>query len=387
MIAVIADDFTGAAEIGGLGLRYGMTVEIETKVIKNSKADLLIIATDTRSLSKTEAANEIFKITRELKKIDADFIYKKTDSVMRGHVLEELLAVMQGLNINNVLLVPANPTFGRTISEGKYYINERLLHQTDFSQDPEFALRSSDVLELLGNHSHTKTAIVKRGDEFPQNTIAVGEAITDADLISWAGRINENVIPAGASGFFSAILESNGYKVRDDLQNNNLILGKNRLFVFGSSFSASRQAINEAKADGKVVSEIPAALFNNTGETKKLLNSWVEEVVRSYEKNCSIIVAINQPIVLKKKFAKGLREILAELVGNVLKKVEINELFIEGGATTYEIMRKANFIEFFPVQEIAPGVIRMQVYRKPGMYITIKPGSYSWPEIVWKIKN
>lgn len=145
--------------------------------------------------------------------------------------------------------------------------------------------------------------------------------------------------------------------------------------------------INEAKFDGKIVSEIPTELFNNAGDRKDLLNKWTEEIIESYKKNNSVVVAINQPIVLNKKFAKGLREILAEVVGSVLKKVELNELFIEGGATTYEIMRKANFIEFFPVHEIAPGVIRMQVYKKPGMYITIKPGSYSWPEKIWNIKN
>jgi len=55
MIAVIADDFTGAAELGGLGLRYGMSVEIETEVTNDCKVDLLIIATDTRSVSKKQA--------------------------------------------------------------------------------------------------------------------------------------------------------------------------------------------------------------------------------------------------------------------------------------------------------------------------------------------
>jgi uncharacterized protein YgbK (DUF1537 family) len=45
MIAVIADDFTGAAEIGGIGLNHGLRVLIETKVKAVSGIDLLIIAT------------------------------------------------------------------------------------------------------------------------------------------------------------------------------------------------------------------------------------------------------------------------------------------------------------------------------------------------------
>ena len=49
MLAVIADDLTGAAEIGGIGLSYGLKVEISSKVNPSTEADLLVIATDTRS--------------------------------------------------------------------------------------------------------------------------------------------------------------------------------------------------------------------------------------------------------------------------------------------------------------------------------------------------
>ena len=46
MIAVIADDFTGAAEIGGLGLLYGYKTAIVTEVKALENIDLLIIATE-----------------------------------------------------------------------------------------------------------------------------------------------------------------------------------------------------------------------------------------------------------------------------------------------------------------------------------------------------
>ena len=92
MIAVIADDFTGAAEIGGIGLRYGLNVVIETEDIQSHNADLLIIATDTRSLSAKEASEHIFQITKELQKLKPQFIFKKIDSALRGNIAEELLA-------------------------------------------------------------------------------------------------------------------------------------------------------------------------------------------------------------------------------------------------------------------------------------------------------
>ena len=51
MIAVIADDLTGAAELGGIGLRHGLKTEVRT--IAGTKlppaTDLLVIAADSRS--------------------------------------------------------------------------------------------------------------------------------------------------------------------------------------------------------------------------------------------------------------------------------------------------------------------------------------------------
>ena len=103
---------------------------------------------------------------------------------MRGHVLEELLSVLKASSSKQVLLVPANPSFGRTISEGQYYIYNKPLHQTGFSEDPEFALSSSNVLELLGNSNEIKTVILKREENIPEGAISVGEAETNKDLSS-----------------------------------------------------------------------------------------------------------------------------------------------------------------------------------------------------------
>jgi len=94
MIAVIADDFTGAAEIGGVGLRYGLQVLIETVVNDVSNVDLLVIATDTRSLEASQASEEMAKITGQLMQLHPDIIFKKIDSVLRGHVALELEAQM-----------------------------------------------------------------------------------------------------------------------------------------------------------------------------------------------------------------------------------------------------------------------------------------------------
>ena len=69
MIAVIADDLTGAAEIGGLGLRYDLNIEIVCSNDLKSDADLLIISTDTRSMPEKEALVATELLTAKLSEI------------------------------------------------------------------------------------------------------------------------------------------------------------------------------------------------------------------------------------------------------------------------------------------------------------------------------
>src|SRR3954470_9670635 len=90
MIAVIADDLTGAAELAGIGLNHGLRTEVSTTVDERCDADLLIIATDTRSLPLDKAKEIMHDLTVQLLQLKPRFIFKKIDSVLRGHIVEEL---------------------------------------------------------------------------------------------------------------------------------------------------------------------------------------------------------------------------------------------------------------------------------------------------------
>jgi len=95
MIAVIADDLTGAAELAAIGLRFGLNAEVQTQLTPDSKADLIVVDTDTRSRTPTEATTEVEKVLKHIQEIRAQWIYKKVDSVMRGHILLSLIHISE----------------------------------------------------------------------------------------------------------------------------------------------------------------------------------------------------------------------------------------------------------------------------------------------------
>ena len=132
---VIADDITGAAEMAGIAFSRGQQVRLvcSSSVCSSTTATdgTIVIATDTRSMSAAEAAEETRRIISHLSlpllishsltsgqsvALRTSFlIYKKTDSALRGHVVAELSALMEATGYRRALYLPANPSKGRII--------------------------------------------------------------------------------------------------------------------------------------------------------------------------------------------------------------------------------------------------------------------------------
>jgi len=384
MIVVIADDFSGAAEIGGLGLDYGLKTYISTELPSSEDMELFIIATDTRSMEEEKAYQKIKTLSDRLAQKNFSWIYKKTDSVMRGHILQELLAMLQSLKTDRALLVPSNPSLDRIISNGKYYVQNTLLENTAFSRDPEFSSKTSDVQALLGESPHIRTCILKKGAEIPHKCISVGEAKEESDLIYWARKITEDIIPAGAAAFFDSLLQSKGLCKHAEKDSNPLKLGEMALYVLGSSYSNAGAAISDARKYGCFVSEMPDDLFHATSGRGHLLESWINELFDAYRYHSKVVIAINKPIVHKPEHARRLRKDFAIVVEKIFSRIPLDELFIEGGATSFSIINALKLEGFIPIRKLAPGVIRMKIENFPDLHLTIKPGSYSWPKEIWQ---
>jgi len=52
-----------------------------------------------------------------------DIIFKKIDSVLRGHIARELEAQMHVTGRRKAVIVAPNPSVGRKIVNGRYYVD------------------------------------------------------------------------------------------------------------------------------------------------------------------------------------------------------------------------------------------------------------------------
>lgn len=381
MIAIIADDFTGAAEIGGVGLKYGLKVVIETEVNDAPDADLMIIATDTRSMSAKEAEKEIETVTSDLLKLNPTYIFKKLDSVLRGNISNELFAQIKVSGLKRAIVVAGNPIFGRTIKHGFYAINSVPLDETHFVSDADFPVSSSNVLEIIKKEGQD---VVSKSvtSSIPEKGIIVGDVTSHEDMLNWVSKIDMNTLAAGGSGFFDVILSTH-FPKRDHIEKNVLEQGQETLFVFGSTFPKNNTNLERLTQTGVVKKNMPEEIYLNKTYNPLIFENWVCEVVESLKNKHITIVTVEHSNNNEAGLAIRMKKVVAELVRRVMQQIKLTNLFIEGGATTSEILRSLEITKLYPFIEIDLGIIQMKVDGYPDLKITTKPGSYIWPKDVY----
>jgi D-threonate/D-erythronate kinase len=386
MIAVIADDFTGAAEIGGIGLRHGLKVIIETEVNQPKDIDLLVIATDTRSMTEEDAARNTILVTKKLMELGPRFIFKKIDSALRGNIASEIIAQMGAMNKQKALIIAANPIFKRIILNGQYSIDGVPLHQTNFATDPEFPVSTSSVKDIISNDKYSVFTGLTPWDYQPQNGLIAGDVRNFGDLEAWAAQTDENTIPAGSSGFFDALLtKEKNLKTKGDMEL--CPFGEKILFVLGSMFPKDNDYISKLSENGYYISNMPEEIYFNKNFSSEWIDFWANDIVQGIEKHQKVFASVTHTISSEPGISSRIKETLGIVIKKVLQKTTLNELIIEGGGTTSVILQHLQIKKLIPVKEIDTGIIRMKMDGLSGICLTTKPGSYSWPQMEWPTQN
>ncbi|TWI85157.1 uncharacterized protein YgbK (DUF1537 family) [Lacibacter cauensis] len=362
MIAVIADDFTGAAELAGISLRYGLNVELCTADVAVTSADVLIVSTDSRSLNKTAALEKTAEAIKQVLQLNPSLVYKKIDSVLRGYVLDELKVQMQLMQKSKAFILPANPFLNRTISNGTYYVQGTPISETGFANDPEFPVSSSFVKQILND----EVEVLQHNDQLPATGFIVGEATTDADVQAWAAKMNDEFVLAGAGDFYTALLEQR-FELK---QQEGFQLKQPFLYVCGTAYENSVNYIKEVSERSEVVLYVGKEISTNDGAVTE---EWWQQCRNVLAKEQKAIIAVKKEELPENASALTLRNNMAKLVAQVVEEQQIKELFLEGGSTATAILNELNIKKLSPLQELTRGVVRMKTNN---LYITVKPGSY-----------
>lgn len=349
MIAVIADDFTGAAELAGISLRYGLKVELCVKEVEYKNTDVLVVSTDSRSLNKEQAIAVTEKIVKQVLQLRPQWIYKKIDSVLRGYVLDETKVQMQLMNSAKAFIMPANPSLGRRIKNGEYFVNGIKINEAGFEHDPEFPIKTSSVKEILNN----EVEVIRHVDKV--KGIVVGEVTQFDDYNYWVDKADKETVLIGAGDFYTALLNKS-YKSQLPQQFQML---SPHLYICGTAFKERKEQLKKLGC----ISYLPEIINEE----------WLKKTIDIIGKQQKVVIAIDESEIS----AMELRKTMAKAVKEILQRKPIKEIFIEGGSTAAAILQELNIKKLSPVNELQRGVVRMKA---GDLFITVKPGSYELPQ-------
>jgi hypothetical protein len=365
-ILVLADDLTGAAEIAAIAHQAGLRAVVHTTLPQGKiSADVLVCDTNTRQQTPARAARIVAEYATQLKGRAHGGVFKKTDSVLRGPVLAEVTAVARALGKSRTLLVPCNPSLGRVIRDGLYFIGGQLLHRTAFARDPLHPRETSDVLALLGNPRGTALACLPRSGRPLPSGIIVGEADTPADVPFWVGQIDEDTLPAGGADFFRAWLQRRkayGQRV------------ENAPLPAGATLLLSGTATPPHPA-----SPLPGTMMELSLRRLPASGALAARLAPLLRETGFAALCMPRSLARNPRAPATLQRLLVRVAAKLHETASFRHLIVAGGATASGVLQEFGWTELEVARVWGPGVVSLRPATAPGFVVTVKPGSYAWP--------
>jgi uncharacterized protein YgbK (DUF1537 family) len=372
MMTVVADDFTGAAEIAGAAWRSGLKVILRRGAAGSwGPCDVRIIDADYRHLPNKVAEDRVAGII-EIQ--EEENVYLKIDSVLRGSFGGGVRGALRVTGRSVVLIVPQNPARGRVIVDGQYLIDGTPLDRTDFSRDPDHPAETADVVAMVARRLPEFACFSEdeSADLGPGIHVANGSGIPHLD--AWAARLERTILPAGGTAFFEAILRRmSGTKWRFPVLPQT---SGRRLFVCGSASAATAAFVTKQAAHDRAVFAMPAEC--RTGASNAGLQCWVEGARRALRRDGIIFLHVPPPVAPAE--SRAIERNLAIGVQSVLAGVIDCDLFVEGGSTAAAVAAQLGWNSFEVIGEWASGIVQLLPHQDEGRTMTLKPGSYAWPD-------
>jgi len=398
-LLIITDDFTGALDTGIQFTKQGVKIQIAVEqnpenISISDSTQVLVIDLETRPLTAQQAYEIVKYVMIWAKRKNIDYIYKKTDSALRGNVGAELKAVSDVYK-ECVYFIPAFPKIGRITKNGNHYINNVLLSETAFAKDPFEPVKHSHMKDIITKeYTNIEVCCVEKQIQIKdylhkiEQGVVVFDAETEQDMKNRLYELKQSQqlkLLAGCAGLAEFLPEVLCLKGNIEA----VYEKKKGLYVAcGSLNPITKSQMEYACENGfeRVNLSANQKLFleyYDTEKGKQFLKK-LENICQNH--NCIIVDTFDEIPYETEKLAeqKGLskeqvRFAIAKCHGKIVKyliKKGIDyTIFMTGGDTLMGLMKNLENTELTPVCEISQGVVlsilkwnekKLQVVSKSG---------------------
>ena len=394
LVGIIADDLTGANDTAVQFHKRGAN----TKILLNSehtpkvKAGFEVWALSSESrnvaediaVSRVEQALETF-----VQNFSFDYYYKKIDSTLRGHIALETLTMLNYLNYDAAVIIPAFPQEGRITVGGYHLVKGVPIGKTEIAIDPHSPITESHVPTLLRSQLGEDSAdivgtidlktvmngagpilmkiseLIKEGKRL---IVADACSLTDIEQIVLAiTKSDKKILPTGTAATAQILAK---YWL-GDIEKEETPINIAKLPKFIVSGTATQITANQIKKLEQSVDienidfiplEINEILYGISDEL-------IERIVTNLQNGTTVCVHTSNLIsnfdgfsedsfnaeLTKEKLADMITDCLSDLTKRITERINVI-LITLGGETSYKCCKAINSNELQIIDEVLPAI-------------------------------
>lgn len=402
LLGVIADDFTGAGDIGNTLAKGGLRTAQFHGIPEGDAPEGIaagVIALKSRSVPAPEA------IARSLAALDwlrgqgctqIVFKYCSTfDSTPEGNIGPVAEALAKALDVTGVVVCPAFPAMGRTVYRGHLFVGDRLLSESGMENHPVTPMTDPDIRRWLARQTGGPVGLVDADTvrtganavlaalvDSPE-TLVIVDAVSDDDLRAIGKAVSGLPLLTGGSGvalglaqnFFGPGLASPHKASAPRIDGPEAILA-------GSCSGATRGQIDTHAAahpalaidvdgvmDGTVTAEgVAGFLLDNTGKAPLAYSSGTPGQVRAAQ---------------DRHGRETVSDTLDALFGEVARRLVaggVRRLVVAGGETSGAVVSALDLGALTLGREIDPGVPALVSTGADPVALALKSGNFGGPD-------
>lgn len=392
-IGCVADDFTGASDIASFFQQAGLEPllfngipEPDMKLPKH--VDCVVIALKTRTMERDMAVKLSLQAFGWLDLAGALKLYFKYcstfDSTPTGNIGPVADAVMEAFQLPYTVLCPSLPVNGRTVKDGRLYVNRLPLHESHMKDHPLTPMRQSDIADLMAPQSRYPCHVVGI-DVLPEYSVPESEQpfylIPDyyeeehgSQIVK---RFRDCRFFTGGSGLGGALAtalaadkKSGGGIYRAGTLGAGLILA-------GSCSAITLKQIEDYQGRGCSSYQVEPLKLLSGEETPEHIWDWI-----AGQEGIPLVYSSAAPAGIVKDQA-GDQVAVGERIENLMAKLALlavtagrKRIIVAGGETSGAVTKALGFRSFYLSDSVAPGVPVMIPAEDADVRLVLKSGNF-----------
>ena len=394
LVGIIADDLTGANDTAlqfhNQGAKTKILLDTSFTPDRKDVTEVWAISSESRNCTSEEALKRVEQTVKTFAdNFSFEYYYKKIDSTVRGHIALETLTMLNILEYDAAIIIPAFPQEGRITVGGYHLLKGIPIGRTEIAIDPHSPILESHIPTLLKSQLpedkkdiigvlDLKTVmngagpillkineLIKEGKKL---IVADSTSITDIEQIVLAiKKCDKKLLPAGTAA--GAQVFGKVWLADIETEKTNVKIPKlPKLIVSGTATQITAEQIEklEQSDDYENVNFIPLT-------EREILcgidDELISRIVTNLKSGVNVCVHTSHLIanfdgfsddsdmaeLTKEKFASMITDYLAELTKQVLAEIDVI-LITLGGETSYKCCTKIESKMLRLVDEVAPAI-------------------------------